>query len=70
MNVTGHPAVVDRCSELLVAGRGGAGRGARSAVGVVALALGIPVEVEAVVRVGGVGECPGRWRSSEAASAG
>jgi enamine deaminase RidA (YjgF/YER057c/UK114 family) len=50
---TDHPAVLDGCSELLVEVLGEAGRGARSAVGVVALPLGIPVEVEAVVRVGG-----------------
>jgi enamine deaminase RidA (YjgF/YER057c/UK114 family) len=50
---TDHPAVLDGCSELLVEVLGEAGRGAPSAVGVVALPLGIPVEVEAVVRVGG-----------------
>ena len=50
---TGQPAVVDGCSELLVEVLGEAGRGARSAVGVTALPFGIPVEIEAVVQVGG-----------------
>lgn len=48
---TEQPAVVDGCSELLVDVLGEAGRGARSAVGVAALPFGIPVEIEAVVRV-------------------
>ena len=50
---TGQPAVVDGCSEMLVEVLGEAGRGARSAVGVAALPFGIPVEIEAVVQVGG-----------------
>ena len=48
---TAQPAVVDGCSTVLVEVLGEAGRGARSAVGVVALPFGIPVEVEAVVQV-------------------
>ena len=48
---TGQPAVIDGCSTVLVEALGEAGRGARSAVGVVALPFGIPVEVEAVVQV-------------------
>ena len=48
---TGQPAVVNGASELLGAVFGDAGRHARSAVGVVALPLDAPVEVELVVRV-------------------
>jgi enamine deaminase RidA (YjgF/YER057c/UK114 family) len=48
-----QPAVLDGCSEVLVEVLGEAGRGARSAVGVAALPFGIPVEIEAVVQVGG-----------------
>jgi enamine deaminase RidA (YjgF/YER057c/UK114 family) len=43
------PQVIDGCSELLVAVFGDAGRGARSAVGVAELPMGIAVEIEAVV---------------------
>lgn len=43
-----QPAVVNGCSELLVAALGEAGRHARSAVGVAALPLGAAVEVEAL----------------------
>lgn len=48
---TDTPAVIDGCSDLLVAVLGDAGRGARSAVGMAALPFGIPVEIEAVVHV-------------------
>jgi enamine deaminase RidA (YjgF/YER057c/UK114 family) len=48
---TGQPAVVNGASELLGAVFGDAGRHARSAVGVAALPLGAPVEVEVVVEV-------------------
>lgn len=46
---TGQPGVVNGASELLGALFGDAGRHARSAVGVAALPLGSPVEVEIVV---------------------
>lgn len=49
---TGQPAVLNGASELLLAVFGAAGRHARSAVGVAALPLGAPVEVELVVAVG------------------
>ncbi|WP_336921460.1 RidA family protein [Aquipuribacter sp. SD81] len=49
---TQQPAVVNGASELLGQVFGDAGRHARSAVGVVALPLGAPVEVEIVVEVG------------------
>ena len=54
---TGQPAVVNGASELLGEVFGGAGQHARSAVGVAALPLDAPVEVELVVEVGpsGVG---------------
>lgn len=46
---TGHPAVVNGASELLGEVFGDAGQHARSAVGVAALPLGAPVEVELTV---------------------
>jgi enamine deaminase RidA (YjgF/YER057c/UK114 family) len=49
---TGQPAVVNGASELLGAAFGEAGVHARSAVGVAALPLGAPVEVEVIVEVG------------------
>jgi enamine deaminase RidA (YjgF/YER057c/UK114 family) len=49
---TGQPGVVNGASELLGEVFGEAGRHARSAVGVVALPLDAPVEVELVVEVG------------------
>jgi enamine deaminase RidA (YjgF/YER057c/UK114 family) len=49
---TGQPAVVNGASELLGEVFGDAGRHARSAVGVAALPLDAPVEVEVVVEVG------------------
>ena len=49
---TGQPGVVNGASELLGEVFGEAGRHARSAVGVAALPLDAPVEVEVVVEVG------------------
>ncbi len=48
----GQPVVVNGASQLLGQVFGDAGRHARSAVGVAALPLGAPVEVEIVVEVG------------------
>ena len=50
---TGQPAVVDGASRLLGEVFGDAGRHARSAVGVAALPLDAPVELELVVQVAG-----------------
>jgi len=50
---TDHPKVVNAASELLGEVFGDAGRHARAAVGVAALPLGVPVEVEAIVEVEG-----------------
>jgi enamine deaminase RidA (YjgF/YER057c/UK114 family) len=50
---TGQPGVINGASELLGAIFGEAGRHARSAVGVAALPLNAPVEVELVVEVAG-----------------
>lgn len=50
---TGQPAVVDGASRLLGEVFGEAGRHARSAVGVAALPLDAPVELELVVQVAG-----------------
>jgi enamine deaminase RidA (YjgF/YER057c/UK114 family) len=47
----GQPLVVNGASELFAEVFGEAGRHARSAVGVAALPLGAPVEVEAILRV-------------------
>ena len=47
----GQPAVVNGASELMGLAFGAAGEHARSAVGVAALPLGAPVEVEVVVEV-------------------
>lgn len=49
---TAQPAVVNGASELLAEVLGDAGRHARSAVGVAALPLDAPVEVELIVEVG------------------
>ncbi|MDZ7616865.1 MAG: RidA family protein [Patescibacteria group bacterium] len=47
-----QPAVINGCSELFVAIFGpDAGRGVRSAMGVCALPLGVPVEIEVVFQV-------------------
>jgi enamine deaminase RidA (YjgF/YER057c/UK114 family) len=48
---TDHPKVVNAASELFGDVFGEAGRHARAAVGVPALPLGVPVEVEAIVEV-------------------
>jgi enamine deaminase RidA (YjgF/YER057c/UK114 family) len=48
---TDHPKVVNAASELFGDVFGDAGRHARAAVGVSALPLGVPVEVEAIVEV-------------------
>ncbi len=48
---TAQPGVVNGASDLFVEVFGDAGRHARSAVGVAALPLGAPVELEIVVRV-------------------
>ena len=48
---TGQPGVVNGASELLGAAFGDAGVHARSAVGVVSLPLGAPVEVEVLVEI-------------------
>lgn len=50
---TDQPAVINGCSDLLVAVLGDAGRHARSAVGFVALPGGIMTEIEAVFRIDG-----------------
>jgi enamine deaminase RidA (YjgF/YER057c/UK114 family) len=49
---TDMPKVVDAASELFGEVFGDAGRHARAAVGVAALPLGVPVEVEAIVEAG------------------
>jgi enamine deaminase RidA (YjgF/YER057c/UK114 family) len=49
---TGQPSVVDGASRLLADLFGEAGRSARSAVGVVALPLGAPVEIEVIAALG------------------
>jgi enamine deaminase RidA (YjgF/YER057c/UK114 family) len=48
---TDMPKVVNAASELFADAFGAAGRHARAAVGVAALPLGVPVEVEAIVEV-------------------
>ncbi|MGL5865478.1 MAG: RidA family protein [Dermatophilaceae bacterium] len=48
---TGQPLVVNGASELFAEVFGDAGRHARSAVGVTALPLGAPVEIEAILHV-------------------
>ena len=49
---TDQPKVANGASELLGEAFGDVGRHARAAVGVAALPLGVPVEVEAIVEVG------------------
>lgn len=49
---TDQPQVINGASELLGAAFGAAGQHARSAVGVAALPLDVPVEVEMIVEVG------------------
>jgi enamine deaminase RidA (YjgF/YER057c/UK114 family) len=48
---TDHPKVINAASELFGDVFGDAGRHARAAIGVAALPLGVPVEVEAIVEV-------------------
>jgi enamine deaminase RidA (YjgF/YER057c/UK114 family) len=48
---TDHPKVINAASELFGDAFGDAGRHARAAIGVAALPLGVPVEVEAIVEV-------------------
>jgi enamine deaminase RidA (YjgF/YER057c/UK114 family) len=48
---TGHPGVINGASDLLVEVFGAAGRHARAAVGVAALPLDAPVEVELIVEI-------------------
>jgi enamine deaminase RidA (YjgF/YER057c/UK114 family) len=48
---TDHPKVINGASELFGEVFGDAGRHARAAVGMAALPLGVPVEVEAIVEV-------------------
>lgn len=48
---TGQPGVINGASNLLAEAFGDAGTHARSAVGVAALPLGVPVEVEVIVSV-------------------
>ena len=48
---TDHPKVINAASELFGEAFGDAGRHARAAIGVAALPLGAPVEVEAIVEV-------------------
>jgi enamine deaminase RidA (YjgF/YER057c/UK114 family) len=48
---TGQPQVVNGASDLLVEVFGEVGRHARTAIGVAALPMGIPVEVELVCEV-------------------
>lgn len=49
---TGHPAVANGASDLFAAAFGDVGQHARSAVGVTALPLDAPVEVELIVEIG------------------
>ena len=48
---TDHPRVINGCSDLFVEVFGGAGRHARSAVGMGSLPMAIPVEIECIVEV-------------------
>jgi enamine deaminase RidA (YjgF/YER057c/UK114 family) len=50
---TGQPGVINGASDVLGEIFGQTGRHARSAVGVAELPLGVPVEVELIVQVGG-----------------
>jgi enamine deaminase RidA (YjgF/YER057c/UK114 family) len=49
-----QPKVINGCSDLFVEVFGDAGRHARSAVGMGSLPNGIPVEIEAIVEIGGM----------------
>jgi enamine deaminase RidA (YjgF/YER057c/UK114 family) len=48
-----HPKVINGCSDLFVEVLGEAGKHARSAVGMGSLPMGIPVEIECIVEIGG-----------------
>lgn len=48
---TGHPGVLDGCSDLLIEVFGERGRHARSAVGVATLPFGIPIEIEMTAHI-------------------
>jgi len=48
-----HPKVINGCSDLFVQVLGERGKHARSAVGMASLPMGIPVEIEVIVEVGG-----------------
>jgi enamine deaminase RidA (YjgF/YER057c/UK114 family) len=48
-----HPRVINGCSDLFVEVFGDAGKHARSAVGMGSLPMGIPVEIECIVEIGG-----------------
>jgi len=48
-----HPKVINGCSDLFVQVLGDKGKHARSAVGMGSLPMGIPVEIEVIVEVGG-----------------
>jgi uncharacterized membrane protein YphA (DoxX/SURF4 family) len=48
-----HPKVINGCSDLFVEVLGSRGKHARSAVGMGSLPMGIPVEIECIVEVGG-----------------
>ena len=52
VDFVGQPAVIDGASAVMLAAFGDAGRHARVAVGVAALPLGAPVEVEVVLELG------------------
>jgi enamine deaminase RidA (YjgF/YER057c/UK114 family) len=54
-----HPKVINGCSDLFVQVLGEKGKHARSAVGMGSLPMGIPVEIEVIVEVGG-GAAPKR----------
>jgi enamine deaminase RidA (YjgF/YER057c/UK114 family) len=46
-----HPSVINGCSDLFISVFGDRGRHARSAIGVASLPFGIPIEIEALIRI-------------------
>ncbi len=60
-----HPKVINGCSDLFVQVFGEAGKHARSAVGMGSLPMGIPVEIECIVEVGGSPAKPARARKKK-----
>jgi len=58
-----QPKVINGCSDLFVEVFGEAGRHARSAVGMGSLPNGIPVEIEAIVEVGGAAKAVKRAKT-------